>query len=206
MKRDIQIKLKAVSADHCAIAYNPDKGWTISERGKDRASSNGTYVFLKTLKQMRDHMPSDLIPLHDGMIISFVNYELRVRFEDKTPDEVLQQTQAQSTFFAKLEEEIAAKATATAVPASSPTKAKEQPVAVGVPIHPGGDGYVAEQVEPAEAAVVSEAIAEAPAAEEKPVVVKSQPPPVQDQQPEVAAQQEPVAQQEAAGAAAVVEE
>ena len=62
-KRDICIGLKAVSSDHCAIAYNPGKGWTISERGKDRPSSNGTYVFLKTLKQMRDHSPSDLIPL-----------------------------------------------------------------------------------------------------------------------------------------------
>jgi len=25
-------------------------------------------------------MPSELIPLHEGMIISFVNYELRVKF------------------------------------------------------------------------------------------------------------------------------
>ena len=49
-KRDIQIKLKAVSADHCQIKYNVDKGWTISERGKDKPSSNGTYVFMKTLK------------------------------------------------------------------------------------------------------------------------------------------------------------
>jgi hypothetical protein len=29
---------------------------------------------------MKDHMPSELIPLHEGMIISFVNYELRVKF------------------------------------------------------------------------------------------------------------------------------
>jgi len=92
MKRDIQIKLKAVSADHCQIAYTKDKGWTISEKGKDRPSSNGTYVFLKTLKQMKDHMPSDLIPLHEGMIISFVNYELRVKFQNKTQEEIRQQT------------------------------------------------------------------------------------------------------------------
>jgi len=80
LKRDIQIKLKAVSADHCQIQYTDERGWTISEKGKDRPSSNGTYVFLKTLKQMKDHMPSELIPLHEGMIISFVNYELRVKF------------------------------------------------------------------------------------------------------------------------------
>jgi len=37
-------------------------------------------------------MPSDLIPLHEGMIISFVNYELRVRFEKKSPEDVRNQT------------------------------------------------------------------------------------------------------------------
>jgi len=78
MKRDIQIKLKAVSADHCAIAYTNEKGWTITERGKDRLSSNGTFIFMKSMQQMNDHIPSDMIPLHDDMIISFVNYELRV--------------------------------------------------------------------------------------------------------------------------------
>jgi predicted component of type VI protein secretion system len=92
-------------------------------------------------------MPSDLIPLHDGMIISFVNYELRVRFEEKTSDEVLQQTQAQAAFFAKQDAEITAKATATAVPVpQKPAKAEPSDVAVAVPIHAGGDGYVAEQV------------------------------------------------------------
>lgn len=54
-KRDIQIKLKAVSADHCSIQYTKPKGWTITERGKDRPSSNGTYIFLKSLKQMKEH-------------------------------------------------------------------------------------------------------------------------------------------------------
>lgn len=49
MKREIQIKLKAVSADHCAIAYSPEKGWTITERNKDRLSSNGTFIFMKSM-------------------------------------------------------------------------------------------------------------------------------------------------------------
>jgi pSer/pThr/pTyr-binding forkhead associated (FHA) protein len=88
MKRDIQIKLKAVSADHCAIAYNQERGWTITERGKDRLSSNGTFIFMKSMKQMNDHIPSDLIPLHDDMIISFVNYELRVSLHQKTSEEM----------------------------------------------------------------------------------------------------------------------
>lgn len=90
MKRDIQIKLKAVSADHCCINYRAEAGWVITERGKastDRLSSNGTYIFLKAQDQMSYHMPSDLIPVQNDMIISFVNYELRVKLEAKTPDE-----------------------------------------------------------------------------------------------------------------------
>lgn len=79
MKRDIQIKLKAVSADHCSISYDSEKGWVITERGKDKLSSNGTFIFMKSMQQMNDHVPSDMIPLHDDMVISFVNYELRVR-------------------------------------------------------------------------------------------------------------------------------
>jgi hypothetical protein len=43
---------------------------------------------------MRDHMPSDLVPLHDGMILSFVNYELRVKIERKTSEDVQKQTDA----------------------------------------------------------------------------------------------------------------
>jgi len=37
---------------------------------------------------MGDHMPSDLIPIKNDMIISFVNYELRVKIESKTGDEI----------------------------------------------------------------------------------------------------------------------
>jgi len=36
MKRDVQIKLKAVSADHCQISYTPAKGWAITEKIKDK--------------------------------------------------------------------------------------------------------------------------------------------------------------------------
>jgi predicted component of type VI protein secretion system len=99
MKRDIQIKLKAVSADHCSIAYTQEKGWTITERGKDRLSSNGTFIFMKSMQQMNDHIPSDMIPLHDDMIISFVNYELRVRLNQKTKDEITEQYTGMEEFF-----------------------------------------------------------------------------------------------------------
>lgn len=37
---------------------------------------------------MEDHEPSDLIPLFNGMIISFINYELQVKIEPKTPEEI----------------------------------------------------------------------------------------------------------------------
>ena len=83
MKREVQIKLKAVSADHCNITYDDTKGWFISESGKDKPSSNGTFVFMKSQKQMADHEPSSLIPLHDGMVLSFINYEIRVNLEKK---------------------------------------------------------------------------------------------------------------------------
>jgi hypothetical protein len=83
-RRDVELKLKAVSADHCKIEYSKDKGWLIHEQGKDRLSSNGTFVFMKSHQQMEDHEPSDLIPLFNGMVISFINYELQVRIEPKT--------------------------------------------------------------------------------------------------------------------------
>ena len=37
---------------------------------------------------MQDHEPSSLIPLHDGMVISFINYEIRVNLERKDAEEV----------------------------------------------------------------------------------------------------------------------
>lgn len=101
MKRDIQIKLKAVSADHCAISFSQEKGWTITERGKDRLSSNGTFIFMKSMQQMTNHVPSDMIPLHDEMIISFVNYELKVSLLQKTQVEMEAQSAAMEQFFAE---------------------------------------------------------------------------------------------------------
>ena len=100
----IPLKLKAISDDHCSIAYDPRKGWTISECGQARTSVNGTYVFLRTLKQLQDKTPSDLIPLHDGTVISFINYELRVCLQDKTPTEIDQQAQAAAAYFGRLAE------------------------------------------------------------------------------------------------------
>lgn len=88
MKREVQIKLKAVSADHCNLTYEESKGWFISESGKDKPSSNGTFVFMKSQKQMQDHEPSSLIPLHDGMVLSFINYEIRVNLEKKDAEDI----------------------------------------------------------------------------------------------------------------------
>lgn len=88
MKREVQIKLKAVSADHCNITYEDRKGWFISESGKDKVSSNGTFVFMKSQSQMQNHEPSSLIPLHDGMVISFINYEIRVNLEKKSGEAI----------------------------------------------------------------------------------------------------------------------
>lgn len=124
MKRDIQIKLKAVSADHCAIAYNAERGWTITERGKDRLSSNGTFMFMKSMEQMNQHVPSDMIPLHDDMVISFVNYELRVRLDQKTKDEMTAQKAAMDTYFAQ---KYSGKVPDAALPTKKEPVAKTQP-------------------------------------------------------------------------------
>ena len=97
VKRDIEIKLKAVSADHCAISYSPEFGWVITEKGKDRCSSNGTFVFMKSMAQIDDHEPSDLIPLYNGMTISFINYELQVVIEDKDGHELQKQAESAVT-------------------------------------------------------------------------------------------------------------
>ena len=124
MKRDIQIKLKAVSADHCAIAYTQEKGWTITEKGKDRLSSNGTFIFMKSMQQMNDHIPSDLIPLHDEMVISFVNYELRVSLEQKTQEDIQAQAQRMEAFFASKGE---AAPVETPVSQQQPVEEKKEP-------------------------------------------------------------------------------
>lgn len=51
-------------------------------------SSNGTFMFMKSHDEIEGRIPSGLIPLHDGMLISFVNYELKVKFEGRTQHEI----------------------------------------------------------------------------------------------------------------------
>jgi predicted component of type VI protein secretion system len=107
MKREVQIKLKAVSADHCNVSYDNSKGWSISEKGKDKLSSNGTFVFMKSHVQMTEHEPSDLIPLHDGMVLSFINYEIRVNLEKKDGEQLSKESQEISVANATLTEAAA---------------------------------------------------------------------------------------------------
>jgi len=123
MKREVQIKLKAVSADHCNITYDQEKGWFISEAGKEKPSSNGTFVFMKSQKQMQDHEPSSLIPLHDGMVLSFINYEIRVNLEKKDAAEITNDNSA-------INERRAQMSSATPAPAMSATMAAVAPIAV----------------------------------------------------------------------------
>ena len=81
------MNIKGVSLNHCKIEYAKDKGWLIQ---KHLLSTKDTFVFMKSYKQMKDHEPSDLIPLFNGMIISFINYEILVKIEPKTPNELSQ--------------------------------------------------------------------------------------------------------------------
>lgn len=48
VRRDIEIKLKAISAEHCNISYDKETGWVISEKDNSRPSSNGTFAFMKS--------------------------------------------------------------------------------------------------------------------------------------------------------------
>jgi len=50
---------------------------------------------------MKDHMPSDLIPIQNDMIISFVNYEVRVKLEPKSDNDIREQESNNATFFEK---------------------------------------------------------------------------------------------------------
>lgn len=43
---------------------------------------------MKSYDQIEGRIPSGLIPLHEGMLISFVNYELKVKFEGRTQHEI----------------------------------------------------------------------------------------------------------------------
>mmetsp|Transcript_17065 Transcript_17065/g.26351 ORF Transcript_17065/g.26351 Transcript_17065/m.26351 type:complete len:101 (+) Transcript_17065:1658-1960(+) len=83
-KSDIQLRIRAISGEHCNLSYSLEKGWIISEKGKKKLSSNGTFVFVKSHAQIGQRVPSDLIPLEEGMVISFINYELKVSFKNKT--------------------------------------------------------------------------------------------------------------------------
>ena len=57
---------------------------------------------MKSMQQMNNHVPSDMIPLHDEMIISFVNYELKVSLLQKTKDQLESQTAQMEQFFANV--------------------------------------------------------------------------------------------------------
>ena len=172
MKREVQIKLKAVSADHCNIQYDKEKGWAISERGKEKLSSNGTFVFMKSHKQMTDHEPSDLIPLHDGMVISFINYEIRVNLEKKDAEEIANE----ELKIKQMAEEFSKTASFAGT-----FKAQAEPAIEATPAE-----IPPQVVEEAEGAKVEEAQADLGAAEE----VKAEPAPVEGEGATGAAEEE----------------
>jgi hypothetical protein len=91
-----------------------------------------------------------MIPLHDEMIISFVNYELKVSLLQKTAEEIKEQQAGMNDFFAKLGQSAPSPAPVRSTPADSqpsepkytaevqPNVAPEQP--------PAEDGAAAEDV------------------------------------------------------------
>ena len=182
MKREVQIKLKAVSADHCQVSYNDAAGWSICEKGKDKLSSNGTFVFMKSHAQMTEHEPSDLIPLYDGMVLSFINYEIRVNLEKKDGSDLAREEDAIHGKNAQQAE--AAASFKSTMKAAAVTKMQEDVPAEATPAaqEPEGDSQVAAAVEEVKEEVVAEKVeevvarAETPAPEEKAESVKAEEP------------------------------
>lgn len=135
-------------------------------------------------------MPSDLVPLHDGMILSFVNYELRVKIEKKTGDELKKQGEAQTEFFAQRDYELQLEANkapkaAAAAPVPEPEvipMTESDPPVVEAPAEVNVD-----DVQPAATAPVEEAKVEAPV--EEPVEEKQ----VEPEAPIEEKKEEPVA-------------
>jgi len=65
------------------------------------------------------------------MIISFVNYELRVRIENKDVEEMGRQHQAQNQFFEEQDamwREMAAKNAVIGTPVEEPKREEEEPI------------------------------------------------------------------------------
>lgn len=138
---------------------------------------------------MNDHIPSDMIPLHDDMIISFVNYELRVRLHQKTKDEIEEQKIGMDEYFANKYQGGGAAADLNAV-AERPSEEVAQPTYTAE-VQPNATPAVApEEAQPAAVAVEEPAAAEsqAAAAEEK---KEEEAPKEEGAQPEAAAAAEP---------------
>jgi len=158
-----------VSADHCQVSYDNHAGWSISEKGKDKLSSNGTFVFMKSHQQMTEHEPSDLIPLYDGMVLSFINYEIRVNLEKKDSAEVAKeqeiingQNQEMEQAAASFKSTMKAQAVhAVAAPVEAAEERKEEPAQEVAPV----DTPKQEEVVQEAAQVQEQVAAEEPAQE-----------------------------------------
>jgi hypothetical protein len=96
---------------------------------------------------MNHHMPSDLIPVQNDMIISFVNYELRVRLEAKEPAVHQSQIEQQNAFFSQVDQEYEALAAQSTIVAA-PIMTSAQPL---------GHVYKSSHDEEAEARAIAEA-------------------------------------------------
>jgi predicted component of type VI protein secretion system len=93
---------------------------------------------MKSHNQMIEHEPSDLIPLYDGMVISFINYEIRVNLEKKDASQIQteeQQISRANEQLAKTSNEFQTTVKAHAVAKVEETKVQHVPVAVAEVVH-----------------------------------------------------------------------
>lgn len=87
---------------------------------------------MKSQKQMQDHEPSSLIPLHDGMVLSFINYEIRVNLEKKDQDILDKESTAIHSRIVEMQQSASAMQNmGSTMPAQTPSQVIEEgPVTV----------------------------------------------------------------------------
>jgi len=93
---------------------------------------------MKSHNQMIEHEPSDLIPLHDGMVISFINYEIRVNLEKKDASVIQSEEQSIKNAheqIAKTNSEFQTTVKAHAVAKVEEAKVEHVPVVVAEVVH-----------------------------------------------------------------------
>jgi len=66
----------------------------LTENYNTRSSSNGTFLFLKTNNEIQEQQPSNILQIKDGMVLNFVNYNVKLKMLPKSTTELAKDSQA----------------------------------------------------------------------------------------------------------------